>query len=104
MQETQVRSVCQEDPLENGKAIHSSILAWRIPWTEEPVGLQTIGSMVLVVKNPPANAGAVRDVHLSPGLGRSPGGGHGNPLQYSCLKNPMDRGAWWATVQGVKHN
>ena len=36
-----------------------------------------------------------------PGLGRSPGGGHGNPLQYSCLENPMDRGAWWATVHGV---
>ena len=68
------------------------------------VGLQTMGSVVLVVKNPPANAGAVRDVHLTPGLGRSPGGGHGKPLQYSCLKNPMDRKAWWATVLGVKHN
>ena len=41
------------------------------------------------------------DVHLIPGLGRSPGGGHGTPLQYSCLENPMDRGAWQATVQGV---
>ena len=38
---------------------------------------------------------------LIPGLGRSPGGGHGNPLQYSCLENPMDKGAWWATVHGV---
>ena len=55
----------------------------------------------LVVKNPPANAGDVRDVSSIPGLGRSPGGGHGNPLQYSCLENPMDRGAWWATVHGV---
>ena len=44
------------------------------------------------------NAG---DLGLIPGLGRSPGGGHGNPLQYSCLENPMDSGAWWATVQGV---
>ena len=54
-----------------------------------------------VVKNPPANAGDVRDMGLIPGLGRSPGGGHGNPLQYSCLKNPVDRGAWLATVPGV---
>ena len=45
----------------------------------------------LMVKNPPANAGDIRDVRSSPGLGRSPGGGHGNPLQYCCLENPMDR-------------
>ena len=43
----------------------------------------------------------VGDLDLNPGLGRSPGGVHGNPLQYSCLENPMDRGAWWATVHGV---
>ena len=49
-----------------------------------------------VVKNPSANSGDTRDVGLIPGLGRSPGGGNGNPLQYSCLKNSMDRGAWWA--------
>ena len=55
----------------------------------------------LMVKNPPANAGDLRDSGLIPGLGRSPGGGHGNPLQYSCLENPMDRGAWWATVHRV---
>ena len=54
--------------------------------------------MVLVVKNPLANAGDIRDKVSMPGSGRSPGGGHSNPLQYSCLKNPMDRGAWWATV------
>ena len=48
--------------------------------------------MVLVVKNLPANAGDIRHVGLIPGLGRSPGEGHGNPLQYSCLENPMDRG------------
>ena len=51
-----------------------------------------------MVKNPPANAGDVRDMSLIPEWGRSPGGGHGNPLQYSCLENPMDRGAWQATV------
>ena len=52
--------------------------------------------VVLVVKNPPDNAGAAGDVSLIPGLGRSPGGGNGNPLQYSCLQNPMDREAWQA--------
>ena len=51
-----------------------------------------------VVRNLPAKAG---DVGLIPGLGRSPGEGNGNPLQYSCLGNPMNRGAWWATVQEV---
>ena len=54
-----------------------------------------------LVKNPPVNAGDIRDVGSIPGLGRSPGGGHGNPLQRSCPENPMDRGAWWATVHGV---
>ena len=52
----------------------------------------------LGVKNPPVNAG---DVGSIPGLGRSPGGENGNPLQYSSLGNPMDRGAWWAAVHGV---
>ena len=60
-----------------------------------PLGASQVA---LVVKNPPANAG---DMGLIPGSGRSPGEGHGNPLQYSCLENPMDRGAWWATVRGV---
>ena len=54
-----------------------------------------------MVKNPPANAGDLRDSGLIPGSGRSPGGGHGNPLQYSCLENPMDREAWWAIVHRV---
>ena len=54
-----------------------------------------------MVKNPPANAGDTGDTDLVPGLGRSPGEGTGNPVQYSCLENPMDRGAWWATVHGV---
>ena len=57
--------------------------------------------VVLVVKNLPANAGDVRDSGLNPGLGRSPGGGHGNALQYSCLENPMDRGVWQATAHRV---
>jgi len=54
--------------------------------------------VALVVKNPPANAEDIRGVGLIPELGRSAGGGHGNPLQYSYLENPIDRGAWWATV------
>jgi len=53
------------------------------------------------VKNPPASAGDAGEVGSIPGLGRSPGEGNGNPLQYSCLGNPMDRGEWQATVHGV---
>ena len=65
-------------------------------------GLQRWASrVVLVVKILPANAGDARDTGSIPGLGRSPGGGHGNPLQYLCLENPMDRGAWWAIVHRV---
>ena len=55
------------------------------------------------VKNPPASAGDAGEVGSIPGLGRSPGEGNGNPLQYSCLGNPMDRGEWQATVHGVVH-
>ena len=54
-----------------------------------------------LVKNPPANAGDARDVGLIPRSRRSSGEGNGNPLQYSCLENPMGRGAWWATVCAV---
>ena len=54
-----------------------------------------------VVKNLSANAGNIGDTGSIPGLGRFPGGGHDNPLQYSCLENPMDTGAWWAMVHGV---
>ena len=57
--------------------------------------------VMLVVKNPLANARDPRDTDPIPGLGRSPGEGNGNSLQYSCLKNPMDKRAWWATVQRV---
>ena len=61
--------------------------------------------MVLVVKNLPPRAGDIRDTGSIPGSGKYPGGEHGNPLQYSCLENPKDRGAWRATVPwvGVRH-
>ena len=68
-----------------------SFYVWA-PWASQ---------VALVVKNPTANTGDVRDMGLIPALGRSPGGGHDNPLQYSCLENPMDRGAWWASIHGV---
>ena len=55
-----------------------------------------------MVKNPPANAGDIRDMGSIPGLGRYPGEGHGDPLHYSCLENPVDRGAWWATIHRVE--
>ena len=57
--------------------------------------------VVLVVKNSPASAENIRDVGSIPGWKRSPGGGRGNPLQYSCPENPMDRGPWWAMVHSV---
>ena len=57
--------------------------------------------MALVVKNSPDNAGNIRDLDSIPGSGRFSGGGHGNPLQYSCLENPLDRGAWRAIVHEV---
>ena len=57
--------------------------------------------VVPVVKDPPANTGDIRNMGSTPGLGRSPGEGHGNSLQHSCLENPIDRGAWQATVLRV---
>ena len=60
-----------------------------------------VSQVALVVKNLPVNAGDIRDLGSIPGLGRSPGGGHSNLLQYSCLENPMGRGAWWAIVHRV---
>ena len=60
--------------------------------------------MALVVKNPPANVGDVKDKGSIPGLGRSPGGGNGNPFQCSYLENSMDRGAWQATVHSIAQN
>ena len=107
-------------------ATHSHIFAWRIPWTEEPGELQSMVSWspwghkesdttewlthtVLEQgflggtrgKNLPANAGNIRDMGSIPGLGRSPREGHGNPLQYSCLENPQNRGTWWTTVHRI---
>ena len=64
-------------------------------------GLVGAFQVALLVKNMPANAGDIGDMGLIPGLERIPQGGSGNPLQYSCLENPMNRGAWRATVHGV---
>ena len=60
-----------------------------------------VSQVALVVKSPPANAGDIRDTGSIPGLERSPREGHGNPLQYSCLENPADRGTWETTVHRV---
>ena len=65
------------------------------PW------FQRASQVALIVKSLPAKAGDLRDTGLIPGLGKSPGGGNGNPFQHSCLENPRDRGAWWAAVYGV---
>ena len=72
------------------------------PWNQAPPNV-ALSSWCLMhpIKNLPANAGDTGDTDLIPGLGRSPGGRDGNPLQYSCLENPMDREAWWAIVHGV---
>ena len=94
---------------------HSSTLAWKIPWMEERGRLQSMGSQRVghdwatslslwcgaVVKNLSAG-GDAREAVLIPGSRRSPGGENGNTLQYSCLENPMDRGAWRATVPEVR--
>ena len=69
-----------------------------------PLHSHGASQMALVVKNLPANAGDIRDLGSIPGSGRSPGGGHGNPLQHSSPENPMDRGAWWSVVHGVEQD
>ena len=71
-----------------------SEVSTKVPSSGEPWASQ----VELVVKNPSANAGGIRDVGSIPGLGRCPGGGNGNSLQYSSLENPMDRGAWQVIV------
>ena len=91
MQETQVWSLGRKDPLEESMAIYSRILAWRIPWTEDPDGLQSKGSHR--VRH---NWSNLARMHMS-SLGRSPREGNGNPLLYSCLGHPMGRRAWWTT-------
>ena len=109
--------------LEKEMVTHSSVLAWRIPGMGEPDGLPSVGlhrvghdssdlaaaaaggswasQVALAVKNLLADAGDVRDLGLTPGSERFPGGGHGNPLEYSCLENSMDRGVWQATVHSL---
>ena len=115
MRETWVRSLGREGPLEKEMATHSSTLAWKIPWMEEPGRLHTVhgitksqtrlsnqniraSQVVLMVKNLPANAG---DMGSVPWSGSSPGEGNGNLLQYPCLRNPKGRRAGQATVHGV---
>ena len=68
---------------------------------DHPLQYSWVFQVALVVKNPLANVGDIRDVGSIPGSGRSPGEGIGNPLRYSCLENPIDRGAWWAAIFGV---
>ena len=95
----------QNDTVElahRGSCHHSQSGWWGT--SRPPQGLlifRTPRLVVLEVKNPPANAEDVRDAGSMPGSRRSPTGGHGNPLQYPSRENPMDRGAWWATVHGV---
>ena len=84
----------------HGLYIHS-FLCHHLSFYGNPAQYSWASLMVLVVKNPPANAGDITDAGLIPGLGKSPEGGHGNPFQDSCRENPMDRGAWWATVHEV---
>ena len=87
---------------ESKKKLHLSSFLFN--WLVENVQTSAVPRVYpvgTVAKNLPANAGDERDAGLIPGLGRSPGGGHGNLLQYSCLENPMGRGAWWATVCGI---
>ena len=82
-------------------------IRWNGAWNgfilhlREHVARKGASQVVLVGKNLPANAGSARDVGLIPGLGRSPGGGNGDPLQYFCLGISMDRGVWWTTLHGV---
>ena len=114
MQETWVQSLGWEDPLEEDMATHSSILAWRIPWTEEPGGLQSMGlqrvrhedtterlsTEFLWKLSSKESACSAADAGLTPGSGRFPGEGNSNPLQYSSPQNPTDSGAWW-TIQST---
>ena len=120
MQETCDQSLGQEDPLEKEMAIHSSIVPWRIPWTEECGGLQSIESQRVghdlattslllpwLSKDFPGGSDGKASVYnsgdpgLIPGSGRSPGEGNGNPFQYYCQENPMDGGAWYTTGHGI---
>ena len=96
---------------ENGRNSSNEEATWKVwglpeevrlePWVISEFLRKKGLEVALVVKNPPANAGDTGDVGLIPGSGRSAGGGNDNLLQYSCLENPMDRGAWQATMYGV---
>ena len=125
MWETWVQSLGWEDPLEEGMATHSSVFAWRIPWTEEPWGLQSCGHKESdTIERPSTAWHSINRIPLEPGhyadqskeclyllISASPGSVHwsgrppwwreGFPLQYSCLEKSMDGGAWQATARGV---
>ena len=84
--------------------ISGSIFLWnimRLCRSKDSMKNRGASQVVLVIQNPPADAGDIKDMGSIPESGRFPEEGHGNPLQYSCLKNPMDRGAWRAPVHGV---
>ena len=104
----QPKQSCEEGWMKENQALSQQsrwflsqqLVIWMISfWTFE--SSQRASQVVLVVKSLPANAGDFRDKGSIPGLERSPGGGHMNPLQYSCQENPTERGAWWATVHRV---
>ena len=115
MQETQVRSLGQKDPLEKGMATNSSIFAWRIPWTEEPGGLQSMGSQRVGHdwvtnaftlgfpggKESSCQSGKHTRCRFDRWVGKIPEELNGYLLQYSCLENTRVGVAWWATVHGV---
>ena len=81
--------------------IHSTKIYWALSLFSSTFGQSSLDQGGSVVKNPPANARHLRNGGSVPGLGRTPGEGNSNPLHYSCLENPMDRGAWWVTVHRV---
>ena len=97
------------DPLKRLAPVVLTLLVFAALWNSGHAGrslkeiqrLRMASQVALVVKNRPASAGDRSDTGSVPGLGRLPGGGNGNPLQYSCLGNPMDREAWWAAVHRV---
>ena len=112
MWETWVRSLDWEDPLEKGKATHSSILVWRIPWTVHWVAKSRtrLGDFYFTSSQPGYCQGYCQDTVITTNHSccsfittqtSFPGEGNGTPLQYSCLENSMEGGAWWAAVYGV---
>ena len=96
-----IRKKCSAtDVIKGQRILFTLVCYWRLVKLAA-LHLGGASQVVLVAKNPPANAGDIRDSGSIPGCGRSPGEGHGNPLQYSCLENPMDRRAWQAAVHRV---